>query len=63
MKQFYERLILLLQIEFIIFTETANMILGTILGHMVMCMLLSAFVVALHLWFLPEGGNPLKEAL
>lgn len=63
MKQFYERLIFLFQIEFIIFTETANMILGTIRGHMVMCMLLSGFVAALHLWFLPEGGNPLKEAL
>lgn len=57
MKQFYERLILLFQIEFIIFTETVNMILGTILEHMVMCMLLSVFVAALHLWFLPEGGN------
>lgn len=63
MKQFYERLVFLFQIEFIIFTETVNMVLGTILGHMVMCMLLSGFVAALHLWFLPEGGNHLKEAL
>lgn len=63
MKQFYDRLILLFQIEFIIFTETANMVLGTILGHTVMCMLLSGFVAALHVWFLSEGGNSLKEAL